>query len=170
MSKYYWRRSDRRPQKLKSLRHGEEAVKDYPKIGTHGEFTKHLVMTPSNGVLNCAVTEIMLIYFPANVSQTFKFEKLEYLVSLLESHFAQFPEVKGMGYGRGMEDDFPVRGCQDGELGSVLVGFVGWSSDDALEKARKTDVYNEAIHLIKSMEGIVSLYIFSTNCQFMERE
>jgi hypothetical protein len=155
---------------LKALRHGEDAVKDYPKIGTHGEFTKYLVMSPSSSVLQSAVTEVMLVYFPADVSQTFKDEKLKRLDSLLKSSFGESPDVKGLRYGWGKENDFPVRGGQNGELGSVLTGYVGWSSDDALEKAHDTDAYHEAIGQIKGIDGVVSFYIFSTNCLLMERE
>ncbi|KAF5653528.1 major facilitator family transporter [Fusarium sp. NRRL 25303] len=70
--------------------YGANAVKDIPKICTYGEFSKHIKMVPSSDVLGSPLTEIILVYFPQDISR----EKKETLSSKIQELLGQaFPNV-----------------------------------------------------------------------------
>ncbi|KAL7769774.1 hypothetical protein ACKLNR_001158 [Fusarium oxysporum f. sp. zingiberi] len=68
--------------------YGADAVKDIPEICTYGEFSKHIKMVPSSDVLESPLTEIILAYFPQDISE----EKKEALSSKIQEILRQaFP-------------------------------------------------------------------------------
>ncbi|KAF4436788.1 hypothetical protein F53441_13173 [Fusarium austroafricanum] len=121
--------------------YGAEAVKDLPKICTHGEFTKHVKMIPSSDVLGSPFTEILLAYFPHDVSKE-KQEDLSVQLQEILKSFEDFPGVTKLAHGWGVENDFPAR-SENGKPRSVLMAFVGWFSSDALQLSAGADEYKE---------------------------
>ncbi|KAF4501261.1 multidrug resistance [Fusarium agapanthi] len=129
-------------------RYGADAVKDIPKICTHGEFTKHIKMIPSSGVLGSPLTEIVLTYFPQDISE----EKKGTLSSKIPEILRQtFPGEARVAHAWGVENDFPAR-SEDGVPRSVLMGFVGLSRSETWGDYRQTDGWKEA--LSTSGEGL----------------
>ncbi|KFY81249.1 hypothetical protein V500_11590 [Pseudogymnoascus sp. VKM F-4518 (FW-2643)] len=117
---------------------GREAVKELQTILTHGEFTKHLAIVPSPPlVLQAPVTEILLAYFPSDISEAQKDAASANVQEFSEKALKRCSDVKGFSFGWGVENDFPVRG-EEGQTGSVLAVFIGWTSIDAHMKFRET--------------------------------
>jgi hypothetical protein len=73
-----------------------------------------------------------------------------------------------VSYGWGVENDFPVRGGEKGQIGSILTVFIGWPSIDANMKLRETDTFKDSLDLIRAMEGIVKLVVFHISCRSLE--
>ncbi|KPM44065.1 hypothetical protein AK830_g2444 [Neonectria ditissima] len=149
--------------------HGADAVKDIPKICTHGELTKHIAMAPSSDVLQSPSTEVLLVYFPAEISSMYRDETSSSLQDIFTMSLRNCPDVKEVAYGWGMENDFPVRG-KSGQLASVLIGFIGLSDVKTQAKFHNADAYKEVEAKIKSLEGVVNFYGFSIECQKLERD
>ncbi|KAF5012855.1 hypothetical protein FDECE_1145 [Fusarium decemcellulare] len=148
--------------------HGAEAVKDIPKICTHGEISKHIKMDPSSDVLQSPVTELMLVYFPSDISEKDQAGLSELFRLILLMGFPDSPDVKKLTHGWGLEKDFNVRG-KDGQVGSVLMGFVGWSSVDAQAEFHKTDAYKQTLSQVQNMKGAIGFCNVSLSCQHLER-
>jgi hypothetical protein len=147
-------------------------VKDMPKILTHGDFTKHIAVKPfPPRVLGSPVTEVMLAFFPSDISQSAKDA-----ASLRFHHFKErgldmCAEIKGVSYGWGVENDFPVRGGdQEGQKGSLLIAFIGWPSVDEHMKFRETSDYLDNVELLTGMEGLISMDMFHLSCRSLERK
>ncbi|KAG9506268.1 hypothetical protein J7337_003250 [Fusarium musae] len=129
--------------------YGADAVKDIPNICTYGEFTKHIKMVPSSDVLGSPLTEIILAYFPQNISH----EKKETLSSKIQEILREaFPADARVAHAWGVENDFPAR-SEDGKLRSVLMGFVGLSHSEAWGDHRQTDGWKETLSSIEGLEG-----------------
>ncbi|RKK23008.1 hypothetical protein BFJ66_g9933 [Fusarium oxysporum f. sp. cepae] len=145
--------------------YGADAVKDIPKICTYGEFSKHIKMVPSSDVLGSPLTEIILAYFPQDISE----EKKEALSSKIQEILRQaFPGEARVAHAWGVENDFPARG-EDGQPRSVLMGFVGLSHSEAWGTYRQTDAWKEALSSIERLEGCTSIYSFAIRSQHLER-
>lgn len=146
-------------------RYGADAVKDIPKICTYGEFSKHIKMVPSSDVLESPLTEIILAYFPQDISE----EKKEALSSKIQKILRQaFPDEARVAHAWGVENDFPARG-EDGQPRSVLMGFVGLSHSEAWETYHQADAWKEALSSIERLEGCTSIYSFAIRSQHLER-
>ncbi|KAF5544799.1 multidrug resistance [Fusarium phyllophilum] len=90
--------------------YGADAVKDIPKICTYGEFSKHIEMVPSSDVLESPLTEVILAYFPQDISD----EKKETFSSKIQEILRQaFPGEARVAHAWGVENDFPAR-SEDG--------------------------------------------------------
>lgn len=153
------------------IRFGEEAVKDLPTILTHGEFSKHVATTPfPPSALQAPVTEILLVYFPSDISTAAKDSVESNIKQFIDKALTGYPEIKGVNYGWGVENDFPVRGGEEGQTGSILMAFVGWTSIDAHLKYQETDLYKENVHLLQSFEGVVGMKMIHINCQNLGRK
>ncbi|KAG8677664.1 hypothetical protein FPOAC1_003691 [Fusarium poae] len=140
-----------------AIEYGADAVKDIPKICTHGEFTKHVIMDPSSDVFQFPVTDVLVAYFPTNFPQAEKDKAAVQLQDIMAKTFGSCSGVAKLAHGWGVENDFPVKREQvlDGQLGAALMGFVGWSVD---------------VMQINDMEGLVSLEIVSLRCKSLERQ
>jgi hypothetical protein len=147
-------------------------VKDLPKILTHGEFTKHVTVTPSPPlVLRSPVTEIMLAYFPANISESAKDAATARFQRFIDKGLNKCIDVKSISHGWGTENDFPVRGGdEEGQKGTLFTAFIGWPSIDAHMKFRETPDYKENIELLTGMAGMISLEMFHIRCRYLERK
>ncbi|KAF5557241.1 multidrug resistance [Fusarium napiforme] len=126
--------------------YGADAVKDIPKICTYGEFTKHIKMVPSSDILGSPLTEIILAYFPQDISD----QKKETLSSKIQEILRQaFLDDVQVSHAWGVENDFPAR-SEDGQPRSVLLGFVGFSHSETLGDHQKSDSWKEALLSIKA--------------------
>ena len=144
-------------------------MKDLPKILTHGEFSKHVVLSPSSYVLQSPVTEVLLAYFPSDISAAEKEVAGAQFEQLVRKSLNGFLDVKGVSYGWGTENDFPVRGekCQ---VGSVLMAFIGWPSVEASTKAREKETSKDDMELVRNIEGVVKFATFHISCRTLERK
>ncbi|KAJ9605827.1 hypothetical protein H2200_009676 [Cladophialophora chaetospira] len=150
---------------------GEEAVKDLPKILSIGYFTKHVAVTPSPPlVLLSPVTEIMLAYFPSNISTGAKEAASTRFKQFKEKGLDKCDDVKGVSYGWGIENDFPVLGGEEGQKGSLLTAFIGWPSVDAHMRFRETEAFKKNVDLLTGMEGLTHLGMVHISCRSLERK
>ena len=150
-------------------RYGAEAVKELPTVLTHGEFSKHVMLSPSSHVLQSPVTEVLLAYFPSDISAAEKEVAGAQFEQLVQKSLNGFLDVKGVSYGWGTENDFPVRG-EKGQVGSVLMAFIGWPSVKATTKARETETSKEDVELVRNIEGVVKFATFHISCRTLERK
>ncbi|KAF4337429.1 hypothetical protein FBEOM_8706 [Fusarium beomiforme] len=145
--------------------YGADAVKDIPKICTHGEFSKHVKMIPSSDVLESPLTEIILAYFPQDISDGNKEALSSEMENILRPVFSNEARV---AHGWGIENDFPSR-SEGGQPRSVLMGFIGLSHYEAWGNYRETDGWKDMISKIEGLDGCTSVYSFATSCRHMER-
>jgi len=61
-----------------------------------------------------------------------------------------------------------VRG-EKGQVGSVLMGFVGWPSVEASKNVWETEKSKESVESIEGMEGIVKFAMFCISCRTVQR-
>lgn len=150
-------------------RYGVEITKDFSKILTDGEFTKHIIVDPHPPqALHAPVTEVMLAYFPATITQPTK--------DANTSRFREFSEkalesaAQGVSYGWGVENDFPVRDSEEGQKGSLFMALIGWSSVQAHMELRETQAFKENVGLARGMEELVKMGMFHMKCRKLERK
>lgn len=152
---------------------GGEIVKDFDKIVDHGVFTgnKHIVTTPyPPSALRSPVTEIMLAWFPPDISSELKEANTKKLEQFAEKGLEACTDIQAINLGWGLENDFPVRGGEEGEKGSLVSMLIGWPSIDAHMKFREMDAFKEAVPLIRGLEGMKKLAMFHVKAQVMENE
>jgi hypothetical protein len=150
-------------------RYGADAVKELPTILTHGEFSKHVILAPSSSsVLQYPVTQVILCYFPSDISDATKDTTTSQFQHFTARGLLESSDVQTVSYGWGVENDFPVRG--EGRTGSVLTAFIGLSSTDAQKNLQDTASFQESLELIGKMEGIMKAGTFHISCQKVERK
>lgn len=103
--------------------------------------------------LRAPVTEILLAWFPKDISQELKDANTKKAELFAVKSLKACSDLHAINVGWGVENDFPMRGGEEGQKGSLLAVFAGWSSIDAHMKFRETDEFKEAIPLIRGMEG-----------------
>lgn len=122
-------------------------------------------MVPSSDVLGSPLTEIILAYFPQDISD----ERKETLSSKIQEILTQaFPDDARVAHAWGVENDFPAR-REDGQQRSVLMGFIGHAHFETWGDYRQTDCWKEALSGIEGLEGCTSIYSFAISCQHLER-
>ncbi|KAJ3543655.1 hypothetical protein NM208_g3459 [Fusarium decemcellulare] len=122
--------------------YGADAVKDIPKICTHGEFSKHITMDPSSDILQSPVTEVMLVYFPGDISKEHQEGLSELFRSILLRGFSDSLDVKELAHGWGLEKDFNFH---------------------------ETDAYKQTLSQAQNMKGAIGFCNVSLSCQHLER-
>lgn len=146
-------------------------MKVLPTILTHGEFSKHVAMTPVPiQALRSPVTGVVLAYFPSDISPAGKDAAVVQLRQFVEKSLDKSPDAKDVTFGWGVENDFPVRGGAEGQTGSVLMMLIGWPSIEASTEFQKSELFQENVGLVKSMEGIVQLVTLNLRCRTLERK
>lgn len=58
---------------------------------------------------------------------------------------------------------------EEGQTGSVLAAFIGWTSIDAHIKFRETEAFKENVGLLRDIEGAVKLAMFHVSCQTLKK-
>ena len=149
-------------------RHAIEAVKDLPKICTHGIQNKHVTIIPSSDILKSPLTEIVFVYFPADISPGDMEARASQLQEILVEGFGESAGVQGLGHAQGKETDFPVRGSNDLK-GWALVGFIKWSRTDDQEKHSKTDAYAQAMEKIRGLAESIGFSAFTMASRSIDR-
>ena len=138
---------------------------------THGEFTKHVALAPFPPLaLRAPVTEVILAFFPSDISQAAKDAAAAQAQQFVEKAINTCPDSQGMSYGWGVENDFPLRGGEEGQKGAVLVSCIGWPSIDAHMKFRETEAFKENVHYMRAMDGIVKLEICHVKFQTLGKK
>ncbi|PKS12054.1 hypothetical protein jhhlp_001350 [Lomentospora prolificans] len=105
---------------------GSEAVKDLPTVLSHGEFTKHFDFEPfQHQEFQAPVTEMILAYFPADISPAQKRVHSARLREFVERGLNKCADVDSVSFGWGVEDDFPVIEGREGKgEGSCGAGWL----------------------------------------------
>jgi hypothetical protein len=106
----------------------------------------------------------MLAYFPWDISPAGKDKVTARLQGFVEKGLNECCDVRGVSYGWGVENDFPVRG-EEGQVAPIFTAFIGWPSIDAHMKFRETAAFKENVDLIRGMEGMVKLAMFHISCR-----
>ncbi|KAJ3037437.1 hypothetical protein HDV00_001676 [Rhizophlyctis rosea] len=150
--------------------HGAEAVKDLPQVLSHSEFgSKHVDFAPyPPTALLAPVTEILLAYFPSDISPETKAAATANWKQFVDNALHKCKDVTAVNYGWGVENDFPIRGVEDGQKGSVLVALIGWPSIDAHMEFRETEEFKQNIGLLPSMEGVLKMTMFHVHCRHLK--
>lgn len=143
-------------------------MKDIPKICIPGEYSKHVQMLSSSDVFLSPITEITMIYFPADVSEATRGETATQLHRILTEKFDKAPGVAKVAQGWGLEGNFLVRGDEE-KYGSALMAFIGWFDSEAQKSFHETETYKDAIKAMKEMSEAIGYYNFSIHCDHMER-
>ncbi|KAH7074717.1 hypothetical protein BKA63DRAFT_553641 [Paraphoma chrysanthemicola] len=137
---------------------GGEAVKDLPKILTHSEFQKHITVQPGfRDVLSASETEVILVYFPADISDEQKDKATETLTKIIEeSGLKADARVKAVKSGWSVENDFPV--LSEKEItGRVFAIFVGRESADADWELQTGQEGAKYLKKFGEVEGVVTI-------------
>jgi hypothetical protein len=114
------------------FRYGGEAVEDLPKIISYTIFQKHIEVSPFlENVLRAPVTEVVLTYFPSNISVSEKSAITKILQNTISSGLRDCADAKAVSYGWGVETNFPVLDGEENQTGAMLALFVGWANADA---------------------------------------
>lgn len=154
-----------------SSRYGAEVVKHLPTVLTHGEFTKHVDVIPAPAqALKSPVTEIILAYFPPDISLDEKAQVSLRFQQFAEKGLHKCTEITSISHGWGVQNDFPVIEAEDGQTGSLFIAFVGWPSIDARMKFQETDAFKQHVEFITKMEGTLKTVTIHVNCRSSERE
>ncbi|KIL85811.1 hypothetical protein FAVG1_10780 [Fusarium avenaceum] len=148
--------------------YGADAVKDIPKICTHGVFTKHVKLDPSSEVLGYAKAEVILVYFQDDITEDKQQALAVQVGTIFEQTFNHFPGVKGVACGWGVEKDFPAPN-EDGKPRAVLMAVVGWETAEVQRDHSDKDDHQEAIGMIAGLEGSTSFDSFTINCRHLKR-
>ncbi|KAK7210264.1 hypothetical protein V2G26_017442 [Clonostachys chloroleuca] len=146
-------------------KYGAEAVKDIPKVCTHGEFTKHVTLTPSSHALRSPSTRIIIGYFPSDISVGDKDAIIQQVQLVLIERNGSSSDSIRCSYGWGLETDYPVRGANNGTAGSVFMVLIG----EETEGEHKI-VASRLIHAIRDMENSIGLHEFTLQTLQQERE
>lgn len=112
----------------------------------------------------------MLAWFPSDLSPEVKDANTKKLEQFAEKGLKACPDIQAISVGWGLEDDFPVRGGEEGEKGSMVSMLLGWPSIDAHMKFRDTDAFKESIPLIRGLEGMKKVTMFHVKAQVLENE
>ena len=134
---------------------------------THGEFTKHITLTPSSVALQSDVTEAIVLFFPPDLSPSAKASVTAQLQQFIEKSIKEFADTKATSFGWGVENDFPIREG-DGQTGSIVAAFIGFPSRDAHVRFREMPVYIENLDSIKNIEGLSQSLVFHMNCRSLD--
>lgn len=162
--------SDFGTESVTSGRHGHEIVKDLPKILTHGAFTKHVVLNPAPPlVLQSPITEVMLAFFPTDIAQTTRDANTARFREFVTKALDTCADVKGVSYGWGVENDFPVLDGEEGQKGSHLTALIGWPHIEAHLKFRETPEFKNNVALLTEMEGLLKLTMVHVKCRSLEK-
>ncbi|KAF4966743.1 hypothetical protein FSARC_5608 [Fusarium sarcochroum] len=146
----------------------QEALQGFTKICTHSEFIKHVNLSPSSDVLCATITEIMLVYFPKDFSQSQKDEASAKLQLIINNSFGECSDVEKFAHGWGVENDFPVKGVR-GNLGCVFTILVGWSGYKKQRTFHMTEAYQKALEAMRTLKGSISFHNLSSNFSVIER-
>ncbi|ROW01351.1 hypothetical protein VMCG_05888 [Cytospora schulzeri] len=152
---------------------GGDIVKDFDKIVDHGVFTgnKHIATNPyPPSALRSPVTEILLAWFPSDISPELKDANTKKLEQFAEMSLKACSDIQAINLGWGLENDFLVRGGDEGEKGSMASMLIGWPSIDAHVRFRDTDAFKEAIPLVRGLEGKTKMTMFHVKAQVMENK
>ncbi|KAI3401966.1 hypothetical protein diail_3940, partial [Diaporthe ilicicola] len=151
--------------------HAEPIVKDFPKILSGHHFTKHLNLAPyPHSALRAPVTEILLIWFPSDISQAGKDAVTNQVRQFADACLGGCADIQAINLGWGIENDFPVRDGEEGQKGSIFTGMIGWTSIDAHMQFRETDTFKDNIHLLRELEGVVKMTMFHVKSRVLENE
>lgn len=133
-----------------------------------GGLTKHVDVSPfPPSALKSPVTEVMLAFFPSGISAGAKAAVTERVAQFAEEGLNKCADVQAVNFGWGVENDFPVRGGEEGQKGSMLIALIGWPSIDAHMNFRDTEAFKESVGLLRGMEGMVKLTMFHVACRSM---
>lgn len=115
------------------------------------------------------MTQLLLAYFPSDVSSMKKNTATVQLQRYLENYVEKCTYVEAVSCGWGVENDFPVKGGSDGQKGSILTALIGWSSVIAHTKFQETEEMKKTLSSISSIENIVKLTVLRVRCRNLER-
>ncbi|CAH0037865.1 unnamed protein product [Clonostachys solani] len=146
-------------------RYGAEAVKDIPKVCTHGEFTKHVALIPSSHALRSPSTRIIVGYFPSDISVGDKDAIVQQVQRVLTERDGNSSGSICCSYGWGLEIDYPVRGANNGLAGSVFMVLIG----EETEGEHKT-LAGRLAHAIRYIENSIGFHEFTIQILQQERE
>lgn len=159
--------ADRRfqtPRAYAPIRESLKSILDLPKV-----FIKHASVAPfpPGSVLDntqSAVTEILTLFFPADITPDAKAAAASRLDEFVEKALKKCSDFKGASCGWSVENDVPVTG-QDDITGSMLVAFIGWPSVDAHIKFRETQPFMDNIALLRNIPSLIELGAFHVSCK-----
>jgi hypothetical protein len=144
-------------------RSGTKLVKDLPSILKKWEFQKHITIDSDlRPALEAPVTEVLLVYFPSDISASDQANISTLAKDIINSGLATCKDAKAASFGWSLENDCPVLG-RSAEVGSLLAVLIGWTSVDAAEtfweEKDQTMMFQEIVKVKEALELV---------CRFVE--
>lgn len=146
-------------------------MKGFGKVFDSLVFQKHLgndAFPPT--ALRSPVTEIMMAYFPPDISAEAKAAATERIAQFKHQGLDKCAHVQGVNFGWSLENDFPVPEGDEGQKATALSLFIGWPSIDAHMQFRETEAFQEAVGLLRGLEGVVKLTMCHVKCRVLDNE
>lgn len=112
----------------------------------------------------------MLAYFSSDISTAAKEAVSTRFQQFVEKALNTCNDVKGVSYGWGVEDDFPIVADERERKGTLFMALIGWPSIGAHMAFKETKAYKENVELITEMEGMVDLGMVHVACRSVERK
>lgn len=115
------------------------------------------------------MTEIMLAYFPSDISPEAKAAATERISQFKVNGLDKCGDVQAVNFGWGVENDFAVPG-QEGLGATALSLLIGWPSIDSHMQFRETEAFKESVGLLRGMEGLIKITMCHVKCKTIENE
>jgi hypothetical protein len=112
----------------------------------------------------------MMIYFPSDISAAARDEVNSRVQEWVEKAVKSCLDITSLSYGWGLENDFPVRGGENGQTGSLLMALVGWTSTDAQVRFQETDIFKDSIHLLTELNGVIGMVMSHVSFKRLARK
>jgi hypothetical protein len=110
----------------------------------------------------------MLVYFRQDFTEDKQKTVALQVKKILEQAFNNFPGVREVACGWGVEKDFPAR-SEDGQPRAVLMGVIGSVNIEAQKVYSEEADYKEAIRMVTGLEGCTSFDSFTISCRHLNR-
>lgn len=133
-------------------------------------FTKHAHFSTTS--LSSPVTEIMLLFFPNDISNSTRNAVSTQYQRFRDNALEHCVDMKGVSGGWGLENDFPLHHLSGGgELnkGCLFFAMIGWVSVDAATVFCETKEYEEHVHSLRQMKACVGMDKMMLKCELLER-
>ena len=109
----------------------------------------------------------MRAYFPSDITVEDKATVTALLETFNEKALKSSPHFKGVSFGWGIENDFPVPG-EEGKTASMVVAFAGWDSLEGHIEFSQSPAFSENIGLFGGMPGLIKVVNVHVRCEATE--
>lgn len=133
-------------------------------------FVKHVAVEPFPvevlDVAKAGVVEIWAAYFSAATTAEEKAGISAAFADFATKALPASPDFKGISMGWGVEDDFPLPGCDNQDAGfAAHFALIGWTSVEGHQRFRETDAFKSSIGPMRTLPGLVKMSVCHIRCK-----